>query len=104
MDIAMIMEFITTLGFPIACVVAMGFFIFYIYKQTTKTNAENMEKVQQRCAEREEKLYKEIALNREINGKAIETIALYAERLNHMEDDISTVKLDVAIIKDKVAN
>lgn len=100
----MVIEAITTLGFPIACVVAMGLFIFHIYKQTTAQNIENMEKVQARCKEREEKLYQEIALNREINGKAIETIALYADRLNHMEGDISTMKTDLAIIKEKIAN
>ena len=52
---------ISTLGFPIACVVALAAFIFHIYKQTTKENAANMEKVQARCKEREDKLYAELA-------------------------------------------
>lgn len=68
-------ELIPSLGFPIVCVIAMGAFIFYIYKQTTKENAANMEKVQERCKEREEKLYQEIKENREINAQAIATIA-----------------------------
>lgn len=63
-----LVELIPTLGFPIVCVIAMGAFIFYIYKQTTKENAANMEKVQERCKEREEKLYQEIKENREINA------------------------------------
>lgn len=101
MDITMIMEFITTLGFPVACVVAMGAFIFYIYKQTTKENADNMEKVQQRCAEREEKLFEEIKLNREVNAQAIATISHYAEKLDSIQQDISEIKTDVAVIMNK---
>lgn len=101
MDVAMIIEVISTLGFPVACVVAMGLFIFHIYKTTTATNAENMEKVQARCAAREEKLYQEIALNREINGKAIETITLYAERLDDIQQDIKEIKTDITVIMSK---
>lgn len=92
-------EIISTLGFPVACVVAMGAFIFYIYKQTTKENAENMEKVQARCKEREDKLYEELAKCREVNGKAIETIAHYAEKIDVIQKDVSEIKTDVAIIK-----
>lgn len=101
MDITMIIDAISTLGFPIACVVAMGAFIFYIYKQTTKANAENMEKVQARCAAREEKLFEEIKLNREVNAAAIETISHYAEKLDTIQQDISEIKTDVAVIMAK---
>lgn len=92
-------EVISTLGFPIACVVALGAFVFHIYKQTTKDNAENMEKVQARCKEREDKLYKELALCREVNGKAIETIAHYAEKLDVIQQDISEIKTNITIIR-----
>lgn len=101
MEVSMIIEIISTLGFPVACVVAMGLFIFHIYKQTTKDNAENMEKVQARCAEREEKLFEEIKLNREVNAKAIETISHYAEKLDTIQQDISEIKTDVAVIMNK---
>lgn len=92
-------EIISTLGFPIACVCAMGTFIFYIYKQTTKENADNMEKVQARCKEREDKLYDELAKCREVNSKAIETIAQYATKIDDIQKDVSEIKTDVAIIK-----
>lgn len=92
-------EIISTLGFPIACVLAMGAFIFYIYKQTTKENADNMEKVQARCKEREDKLYDELAKCREVNSKAIETIAQYATKIDDIQKDVSEIKTDVAIIK-----
>jgi len=101
MDISIIMELITTLGFPIACVVAMGAFIFYIYKQTTAANAENMEKVQARCKEREDKLYEEIKENRAVNAKAIETIAHYAEKLETIQQDVREIKNDITVIMSK---
>lgn len=92
-------EIISTLGFPIACVIAMAAFIFHIYKQTTKENVENMEKVQARCKEREDKLYDELKLSREVNSKAIETIAHYAEKLDVIQKDISDIKTDITIIR-----
>lgn len=102
MEVGAIIEIISTLGFPIACVVVMGLFIYKIYVQTTEDNKANMEKVQKRCQEREDKLYAEIAENRKVNNKAIETIALYAERLTHMETSIEEIKTDVVIIKEKM--
>lgn len=102
MEVGAIIEIISTLGFPIACVVVMGLFIYKIYIQTTEDNKANMEKVQKRCQEREDKLYAEIAENRKVNNKAIETIALYAERLTHMETSIEEIKTDVVIIKEKM--
>lgn len=102
MDFSTIIELISTVGFPIACVIFLGAFIFYVYKKQSAESAANMEKVQERCKEREEKLYAEIALNREINGKAIETITLYAERLNSIEGNVEDIKSDVLIIKEKL--
>lgn len=90
---------ISTLGFPAACVVAMAAFIFHIYKQTTKEYAANMEKVQARCKEREDKLYTELAKSQEVNSKAIETIAHYAEKLDVIQKDISEIKTDITIIR-----
>ena len=96
MNAELITFLIGQVGFPIVCVIGMGYFIFHIYKTTTKNNEENMEKVQARCAAREEKLFEEIKLNREVNAKAIETISLYAERLETIQHDVSDIKQDVA--------
>ena len=87
MDITVITELITTLGFPIALVIALGWFIYKIYNQSVK---------------REEKLMDEIALNREVNAQAISTISLYAERLTHIENDVSSIKSNVEDIKTKI--
>lgn len=87
MELGLIVEFIGTLGFPIACVLAMGFFVWKIYNQSV---------------EREKSLMAEITENRLVNEKAIETIAKYAERLTHIEDNITEIKNDVILIKDKI--
>ena len=77
MDATIWTELISTLGFPIALVIAMGFFIWTIYKQSVA---------------REEKLMQEIAENRLVNEKAIETLAVYAERLGVIENDVREIK------------
>lgn len=101
MDWAAIGTFIGTVGFPIFCAIAMGVFILLIYKNTTKQHKEDMEQVQNRCKEREDKLYEELDKNREINRKAIDTIAHYAEKLDIIQKDISEIKTDIVLIKAK---
>ena len=102
MDLATIGTFIGTIGFPIACAVGMAWFIYTIYKNTTKENAANMEKVQKRCQEREDKLYTELEKCREVNEKAIDTIAHYAEKLDTIQKDIGDIKNDIVVITTKM--
>lgn len=83
---------ITQVGFPIVCAGVMGWFIYKIYTNSTEQNKANMEQVQARCAEREEKLYQQIERNQEINGQAIATISHYAEKLDVIHDDIKEIK------------
>ena len=87
MELSVLLEVIGTFGFPIACVLALGAFVWVIYKQSIA---------------REEKLMTEITENRKVNEKAIETISLYAERLTHIEDNIIEIKDDVLEIKQKI--
>ena len=87
-----ILAAITQVGFPIVCAGVMGWFIYKIYNNTTVANKENMEKIQARCAEREEKLYNYIDKAQEINGQAIATITLYAERLDTIQADVKEIK------------
>ena len=77
MNIELIAEAITTRGFPIALVIAMAWFIFKLWKQSV---------------ERETKLYEELAECRKVNQQAVETLALYAERLNVIETDVKDIK------------
>lgn len=102
MDVSTITQLITTLGFPIVCVIGLGWFIYKIYNDTTRQSAENMEKVQARCKEREEKLYTEIKENREVNAQAIATIALYADRLDAIQTDVSEIKIDIVKLSEKI--
>lgn len=87
-----VLQAITTVGFPIFCALGMGWFIYKIYVNTTEQQKQNMEKVQARCAEREEKLYAYIDKAQEINGQAIATITLYAERLDTIQADVKEIK------------
>lgn len=90
MDFSIIVELITNLGFPIAIVIALGAFVYKIYKDSTAAGQI-----------REEKLYLEIQRNQEINDKALSTLALYAERLGVIEEDIKDIKDDIAYLTDE---
>lgn len=76
-----------TFGLPVALVAAMGIFIYKLWQQSV---------------EREKALMAEITENRIVNEKAIETITLYAERLGHIETDLTKIKNDVTAIKDNM--
>lgn len=89
MEVGVILEVISTVGFPIAVAIALGLFVFRIYK---------------RSEQREDELRKEIIENQNINKEAIKTLALYAERLGVIEEDIKEVKQDVLIISERISN
>lgn len=86
MEYGVIIELISTLGFPIACVIALGFFVWKIYK---------------RSEIREDMLLQEIGAMREINSQAIETIAHYAEKLDTIQEDVKEIKQDISVIMNK---
>ena len=64
MEMATITELITSLGFPIAMVIALGYFVFQLWKQSVK---------------REETLMTEITENRLVNQQFAEIIAYKPE-------------------------
>ena len=99
--LAAIAELIPTLGFPIICVLGLGWFIYKIYQDTTKQNKENMAAVQARCQEREDKLYNQLEKQNEINGKFANIIAQYDIKLNTIQNDISDIKADLNILTNK---
>lgn len=102
MDLAGIGDFISSFGFPILCVIALAWFVYYMFKTNREENAKNMKAVQQSCQEREDKLYKELAEGRAVNTKAIEAIAMSVDKLSRIQDDISDIKTDVAVLMSKV--
>ena len=84
MDMTVITELIATLGFPIACVIALGVFIFKIYTDG-KT--------------REEKLYSFLEDTAAINAKFAEIIARYETKLDEIKADVKDIKTDIIEIK-----
>lgn len=77
MELGVIIELISTVGFPIAIVIALGFFVWTIYKQSVV---------------REEKLMTEITENRLVNEKFAEIIAGYEITLGDIKTDIRDIK------------
>jgi len=87
MEANFFVELISTVGLPIALVIAMGAFIYRIYK---------------RSEAREDELRAEITESQRINGEAIKTLALYAERLGVVETDIKEIKEDIIVLTEHV--
>ena len=79
---------ISTVGFPIACVIAMGWFIYKIY---------------QKSLEREDELREEIKENQKINGKFAEIINRYSLELSEIKTDVKEIKEDIIIITEKIS-
>ena len=78
MDVwAIITELVTNLGLPVAMVIVMAIFIYKLWQQSV---------------EREKTLYNELAACREVNDKAIATIATYAGKLDAIQEDVKEIK------------
>ena len=77
MELATLVELIPSLGFPIVVCIALGWFIWHIYKASEK---------------REEKLMTEITENRIINKPFAEIIAKYEVTLGEIKSDIHDIK------------
>ena len=77
MELGIIVELITTIGFPIVCVLALGWFVWHIYKQSVV---------------REEKLMEEITENRLVNKQFAEIIARYEITLGEIKSDVKDIK------------
>ena len=83
MDATMVTELISTLGFPIALVIGMSYFIWQLWKQSVV---------------REEKLMSELTECRVVNSQAISTIAQYADKLDSIQKDVTEIKSDMNVI------
>lgn len=68
---------IPTLGFPIVCCLALGYFVWQIYKASER---------------REEKLMTEITENRIVNTKFAEIIGQYEITLGEIKSDVKDIK------------
>lgn len=77
MEVSVFIELITSLGFPIAVCIALGIFVYKLWKQSVT---------------REERLMEEITENRVINTKFSEIIAQYEITLGEIKVDIKDIK------------
>lgn len=91
MTIATFLELLPSVGFPIACVIALAVFCWKMFEKITTDQKE-----------REDKLYQEIGECRIVNKQAVETIAKYAEKLDVIQTDLNGIKTDITVIKTKV--
>lgn len=88
MDANAITTLISTVGFPIFCVLALGFFIYKSYETITN-----------RSKEREEKLYSMISECQTELKKASETNASYIEILQQMRNELNLIHEDIDKLK-----
>ena len=99
-----VVNIIATLGFPIAACLLLGWFIYKIYKNTTAETKANMEAVQARCKDREEKLYEQLKECRDINNKAMTVLGQYVEKLDNIQSDVNAIKHDITRITEHISN
>ena len=88
MDINTVQTLITSLGFPIVCVIALGWFIYKAFEKFTS-----------QAEKREEKLYTVIAQAQETNERLTQTNAEFFSVLNTYKTDLDDIKADVSEIK-----
>lgn len=88
MDANAIQTAITTLGFPIVCVLFLGWFIWKIWIRQQEQNEK-----------REEKLYSFVSDAQAVNEKLTNTNAEFVTVLNTYKTDLEVIKTDVTEIK-----
>ena len=87
MDTSSISTLIGTLGFPIVCVIFLGWFIWKIWNKQQDDNKS-----------REEKLYEFIGKAQVVNEELTKTNAEFITVLNSYKSDLDDIKSDVSDI------
>jgi F0F1-type ATP synthase membrane subunit b/b' len=91
MDVGNIQSLITSLGFPIVCCVALGWFIYKAFEKFTA-----------QADAREQKLYSVITEAQQQNQKLSDTNAQFIAVLNTYRKDLDDIKSDVSDIKQQI--
>lgn len=91
MDANGIQTLISTLGFPIVCVLFLGWFIWKIWIRQQEQNEK-----------REEKLHILISESRTINEQLTQTNSKFVSILDSYKSDLDDIKSDVTIIKNNM--
>ena len=92
MDVSNITQLITSLGFPIVCVIAMAYAMWKVYTRSEERNEQ-----------REDKLYKVISDAQVQNKELSDTNVKFVTILENYESDLDGIKKDVTDIKNKLA-
>ena len=92
MDVSNITQLITSLGFPIVCVIAMAYAMWKVYIRSEDRNEQ-----------REDKLYKVISDAQVQNKELSDTNAKFVTILENYESDLDGIKTDVTDIKNKLS-
>lgn len=91
MDVNVIQTLVSTLGFPIVCVIFLGWFILKIWTRQQEQNEK-----------REDKLYSIVADAQATNEKLTKTNSEFVEVLHSYKSDLDEIKNDVSIIKENI--
>lgn len=86
-----VVPLITQVGFPIACVIALGFFIRSVYDTMVE-----------KSGAREERLYKVIADAQAQNQRLSDINAEFADVMRAYKADLEKIKEDVTDIKEYI--
>ena len=92
MDVNNITQLITSLGFPIVCVIAMAYAMWKVYTRSEGRNEQ-----------REDKLYKVISDAQVQNKELSDTNSKFVTILQNYESDLDGIKTDVTDIKNKLS-
>ena len=87
MEVAFV-ELVSSVGFPIACVIALGWFIYKVYNQSVN---------------RENELREEIKENQRINSKFADIINKHSVELTEIKADVKEIKEDIITITEKIS-
>lgn len=85
LTLPIILEVIGTVGFPILVALALGYFVYLLWKQS---------------AEREDKLLEALAESRRINSEFTEIISKYNSELTEIKTDIRDIKTTIIAKED----
>ena len=91
MDLATIEALITSVGFPIVCVIALSWFVYKFYIDYTTQSKEREEQLMVFIKEEQIQMQSLVATNAE-----------FVEVLNGYKADIEDIKHDVADIKEEL--
>ena len=87
MEVAFV-ELVSSVGFPIACVIALGWFVYKVYNQGI---------------DRENELREEIKENQRINSKFADIINKHSEELKEIKEDVKIIKDDMIVLTEKIS-